>query len=507
MGISYKLFIVFTLSLFIFLSCQEESIGSTSGMQQNQKVLPDSTLIYREKNPVFLKEKLTTAFEVYDSTVSPNDVYEMQVWRKSSSNKPRLVGKDLNGSGVYFRVDQAIQNVGDWELLRRVIHIPPNFTGKVFKFYVVNPFGNEVYFDDLKITKLAKENHPEFEGEHLEIQIDSLAFDTLGRVRMNAFNDGYLSSFNRIWVRGRIKIKGEWKGAKLRLKGDRLIHLTGDKWSMKIKLDEPWRGMTVFSIQHPQVRGFLKEWRYHQFLKFNEVPTSEYSFTPVLINGRSMGMYAYQEHFSSIVKKDSNALILGFKDELFWSNRKQEKQLDVLDQAELKNYSKRIVSKKAQQIITDYQKGIFKGFNSEKLAKYFALVDVAKAYHGEYWINQKFMYNKEIEKMEMFGHDGYTSNKNYSWPHLSHWGAIQLDSIPAAEVTLRVIAQLFQNEQFSLLYQQKLNEVSSEYCIKNFQSLIEKQELEIFNQLKSEFPLFKYDFDAYLKRGNTLRQI
>ena len=70
-------------------------------------------------------------------------------------------------------------------------------------------------------------------------------------------------------------VKAEWRFAgrsipvKMRLKGDWVDHLRGDKWSYRVHVEgeDAFLGMRHFSIQNPATRNYLYEWAYLEHLR------------------------------------------------------------------------------------------------------------------------------------------------------------------------------------------------------------------------------------------------
>ena len=102
------------------------------------------------------------------------------------------------------------------------------------------------------------------------------------------------------YVPARLRFGQETYQAKLRLKGEWIDHLRTTKWSYRIKLEggKSLLGMTCFGIQHPRVRHYSHEWFYHQALAREDIPCLRYHFLAVTVNGRDLGVYAVEEHFT-----------------------------------------------------------------------------------------------------------------------------------------------------------------------------------------------------------------
>ncbi len=119
--------------------------------------------------------------------------------------------------------------------------------------------------------------------------------------RDEALRIGILNTTDADFVEGEIHLQdGPGLEADLRLKGDWIDHLEGEKWSFRIKLKngEQILGMKQFNIQTPAARNFLNEWAFHQHLVQEGVLTTRYQFVNVLFNGKLLGIYAIEDHFT-----------------------------------------------------------------------------------------------------------------------------------------------------------------------------------------------------------------
>tara|TARA_B110000211_G_scaffold234828_1_gene306614 strand:+ start:4826 stop:6496 length:1671 start_codon:yes stop_codon:yes gene_type:complete len=517
----HKILSVLFLTLSIYSCVAQPNNNNTikqwfEGGEIKRKPIPeklkrgsrDSTQAFEGKFSILLDKQSKIGFYTVDSSVLPNDIYEIQVWKLSEFKSPLIEAKGENNSLTSFQ-EKSDSSIGEWQLLKKTVHIPPNFKGNSISFYVKNPKGKKVYFDNFEIKKANRKVFPNYEDPALQIKLSDSCVNIFKKRRLKAFQDGYLSSEDRKWVEGKVKIENKWVKAKIKLKGDRLLHLKGSKWSLKIKLKKPWKGMHVFSIHKPAARDFLKEWRFHELLLQNNLATTQYGFTPVVLNGKSLGYFAWQEHLSNMT--DSNSVILGFDDELFWVNRALEKKLDVIKDASIKVYRK---SNKFDSLpitlLQDYQNNtpnVELAFDIEKIASYFALVDVSNAYHGDYWINQKFLFNLKTKRLEIIGHDAYTVSKNFVWPNLDYWGSRKHQVPPEVATSKRAILTLFENEKFYTIYKEKLIQYSSKKFIDSFQESIQTEEKIYYNNLLTEYPFFDRNSEFLNNRSQKIRQI
>ncbi len=119
--------------------------------------------------------------------------------------------------------------------------------------------------------------------------------------RQQALDAGFLLSYPEDYVPATIKYRDKEVQARLRLKGDLMGHIDGDKWSFRIKVrgDDTLFGMKTFSIQTPEARLNLNEFIYQNALKREGVLFVRYDFIEVVVNGENKGIYAIEENFEN----------------------------------------------------------------------------------------------------------------------------------------------------------------------------------------------------------------
>ncbi|MBL0017407.1 MAG: hypothetical protein IPP17_13495 [Bacteroidetes bacterium] len=91
----------------------------------------------------------------------------------------------------------------------------------------------------------------------VELKVGKKQMARLHARRDKALELGILQEDDSSWVKAEL-IEGErnWP-VRIRLKGDWVDHLEGDKWSFRVELkgEGAWRRMTEFSLQSPERRG------------------------------------------------------------------------------------------------------------------------------------------------------------------------------------------------------------------------------------------------------------
>ncbi len=155
------------------------------------------------------------------------------------------------------------------------------------------------------------------------IDINFENYQKINYKREQALEIGVLVSSEEDYVPATIRYKNKEVNVRLRLKGDLLDHLKGDKWSFRIKVrgDDTLFGMKTFSIQGPRTRNYLDEFVYHKALKKEGVMFLRYDFIEVIINGKNKGIYAIEEHFEKQLIENNErreGIILKFNEDMRW---------------------------------------------------------------------------------------------------------------------------------------------------------------------------------------------
>ncbi len=370
----------------------------------------------------------------------PGDFYFIDAWEyiPDGGNGAILVATDKDPKFFYktqkkyFEVDSA-----GWKHLAVEFQIPEKMRGRDMKIYFWNISKKPVYIDDYTIIKRKTIDYPEFDfDEPLKIFIDSVYMEKLYKIRNRAFENGVLESTDDDWVRAILFSGDKMMKAKVRLKGDWLDHLEGIKWSFRIKLSKKysWRGMRTFSIQTPATRFFVNEWLAHKLFEDENLLTTRYGFIPVYLNNKSLGIYAYEEHFDKQLvesRKRREGPILKLDEDGFWewiriSQTGVYKKMPVYAAAEIlpfklnRTMNNPTLKKEfliAQNLVWQYsyfKTGVSELFNIDKFAKYYALMNVTKSYHSIAWHNRRYYYDPVLSQLEPVIFDCYTGEGPYN---------------------------------------------------------------------------------------------
>ena len=393
---------------------------------------------------------------------------------------------------------------------------------KQIKFFIHNEKALPAYYDDLKIELLNKSKRPVFKTENIDIQITSKDLDKLFKYRDKAIQNGVISKslkkyFGGVMVYKEIPIK-------IRLKGDWVDHLSGDKWSFRIKIlgDKYFKGMKAFSIQHPKTRSFLKEWIMHQIFRDENILTTRYGFITTSLNGNNLGIYAYEEHFNDELLKYNNrkeAPVLKFNEEGIWETRlnnpKNKNFYPYFEASEIIPFQKTIIFS-SDTLKKDFEKGLklmtkykeFYGnlediFDLNYTAKLYALYDLGKIRHSYHWHNQRFYYNPKSNNLEHIAFDCYAGIEEGIKDII--YGYSNKNSLDFKATYLS--KQFFNNEIFVSTYKKFLKKFSEpEYLT----SIVNKYKLisdSLNTILKYEFPDYEFDIGYLIENAKAIREL
>ena len=385
--------------------------------------------------------KLSAPNAVYGLTLDVPDLrvgdnLVVRAWvRSTSANSPGCVCiKSLDKkTTVYIQSCDPIASDGEWQLVEARAQLLEPVEGDVLRIFCFNNTNQPVYFDDLRFYK---DNKPikVWEPEKIHLVIKEGEYNKLKNIRKEALGIGILMTTEDSWVKGAIfpASKEDTKTkVSLRLKGDWLDHLRGDKWSFRVKTEatKSWNRLKTFSLQDPHTRSYLKEWLLHQLFDYEDILTTRYDFVDVKINHEEKGVYVYEEHFMKQIPEYNlrrEGPIVKFTENGLWEDRFQADRLgvnmhvnankanpDIRPFGEGKTKKSPNLSKQfalAQNLCYEYKYGlkpVEEIFDVDLLAKYYAIMDITGSHHGVIWHNQRFYYNPIIGKLEPIGFDGY----------------------------------------------------------------------------------------------------
>jgi len=266
--------------------------------------------------------------------------------------------------------------------------------------------------------------------EKIDIRVKHLDYQKLAHKRKVAKAKGLLVTGADDYVPAVISHAGKNVRAKIRLKGDRIDHLEGNKWSLRIRIrgGKTLLGMKRCSIHHPKTRNYIYEWIFFQALKRENIMAPRYEFIKVSMNGKDLGVYALEEHFEKILIENSGyreGVIVKFNEDGFWEKTlfpktagKTMTALQTQLAADINTFNKSTVLKDpvlfkqfvvGKDLLESFRNGDLparKVFDFRKLAKFYAISELMGGLHSTAWHNLRFYYNPISSLLEPIGYDG-----------------------------------------------------------------------------------------------------
>jgi hypothetical protein len=464
---------------------------------------------------------------------APGEAYRARVWRyRNNLNEGKLAVNGSGEDGFYHESAEVMQREEGWEMLEITFHIPYQSRLEGVKIYVYTDGHQSVFFDDLQIERLEVWSEEVFQRNILELEVGNGALQKLEQKREEAIRAGILFTESDDWVNARIRETDQDPiPVRVRLKGDWLDHLSGDKWSFRIKVKDPyqWRHLTEFSLHTPAARYHLHEWVLHQLWETADVLTTRYDLVELQLNGTSKGIYAYEEHFVKQLvesRQRREGPIIKLSEEGLWQSN--QRQLDehgfIVHSAEYSAASDGnadIVAfdeedmagdttfgpqlQRAKGLLAGFRKGTLPAarvFDLQRMAAYYAACDVMNGYHGTVWHNQRFYYNPITDRLEPIGFDGFGGPPEESYTFLGE-GALN----PRSLMSTSLFAALSRDTAFIRPYIQTLEQFSSDRFFYPFLDSLQAGWTARKAWLRMEFPGYRTDLEDLRTRARFVHSL
>ena len=474
------------------------------------------------------KAKFTFATTI--PIAGPDYYFKVSVWRKASNSDANLVVSSSRTKDFYKKTSDAVEkDENGWEKLQLEFYLPPNIKAQEIKVNIWNSGDEDAYFDDLSVIALKKKEFPQFEGEKLYLEIDTSKYIKLQQIRRRAFDAGLLQSTNDDWVKGFIFSNNKTIKSKLRLKGDWLDHQNGEKWSFRLKLkgDNSWKRMKVFSVQSPMARMGISEWFLHQIYMKEGVLTTRYDFIPFNFKGRNLGIYAYEEHFVKQLLESQDRRegpIIRFLEDAMWDTRvfneegeRNYKNTPYFEAAAIKPFSpskiiedsiKLLQFEIAQNLMCQFKSRTAltsEVFNIDMLARFYALSDVFYARHSLIWHNLRFYYNPVLCKLEPIAFDCFSDIGLGEMSGRKIWGNINNHSRYSTRDEYLMLRELFNDTLFVDRYIECLTMYSNKEYLNEVSSLFMREAMYRDSLLAKEYIDYAFDTTEFFINAEHIR--
>jgi hypothetical protein len=357
-------------------------------------------------------------------------------------------------------------------------------------------------------------------SDRMDFKLSPGSLEILNNKRSQAIKKGALISGPEDYVPASIMYGGKTFEAMVRLKGDFAQEVDrGVKWPLRVELSDGQtiRGMSKFSLHHPDARNGVFGWIYHTVLGKEDVMHLRYEFIRISINGSDLGIYALEEHFTKYLVEHNqrrDGPIIKFYEDTFWTDKFQYDALGEtsspsglqsefaapIDAFELN----RILNSQelsgqfqsAHNLLESFRRGDLKTsevFDVERMARFYAISDLLGGQHGAgIWHNLRFYFNPMTTRLEPIGFD---SNSGTQINNIA--GVIQPDAFHK---------NLFSDRVFFEAYVKSLSRVSQpDYLDQVLRDLNEGIGKNL-RLLACEFPGENFSIDVLLANRHIIER-
>tara|TARA_B110001452_G_scaffold30664_1_gene24040 strand:- start:1561 stop:2820 length:1260 start_codon:yes stop_codon:yes gene_type:complete len=373
---------------------------------------------------------------------------------------------------------------------------------------------------NITIAYYYDKNNPEPKLKKMHFYIKDSSLAKLSKLRDQALTLGVLMRSPNDYVKANIFYVNQSIECKLRLKGDWIDHLQDKKWSFRVKLKQSTSdGLKTFNITNPLSRGYLLGYVYHKLLRKEDILSPEYSFVEIYMNDVSWGIYVLEEHLTSRMisnQSEDDGVLLKFDDHEFFKAETDESlspSVGIIKKAKIRVYGSKSVRiedqgklRIAKQIIKNYQYQVdtlYNSFDAKKMGTYYAITDLANAYHGIGWINMRFFFNFTTIKMEPVGYDGYPK-MDWGKPYLGYNAEnAKLDSFD----TKMIVYGALNNQIIQKEYISTLKKVTDSLYIQQFLEE-EVSYLDYYEaELQKHYPDYHFDNTFLFDNAREIREL
>jgi len=268
---------------------------------------------------------------------------------------------------------------------------------------------------------------------HVDIKFKHL--QKLREKRNEALRKGILNISPEDYVPASIRHGNQTTKVKLRLKGDLVDHLQGEKWSFRVhvKKGEHLFGLRRFSLQAPWTRGFHSEVLFLETVRRSGILTPRYFFVEAVINGNDIGLMALEEHFSKELLEHNGrreGVIVKFDESLFWENN-QGPVFHNYRNVPIKGFRTARI-KRSEKLSEDYATavGLLRSFinnqlpasevfDAEKMGSFLATAELWGASHAMKFNNLRLYFNPISLKLEPISFDASIPSRDGELPTLA----------------------------------------------------------------------------------------
>ena len=328
-----------------------------------------------------------------------------------------------------------------------------------------------------------------FDSNDIETWVIDIKFKQYDKLRKKveeSRSNGFIQQTGDDWVKATIKNRRTTHKVKLRIKGDNLDHLQGNKWSFRVQSETSIDGIRQFNIQNPVVRGFYGTKILERLREHYGLIATKTDFKRVIVNGKHIGVMQIEEHFGKELlerNRRKDTVILKFDEQNVWDFGSffnyNNVHIDTFgtskvvgDRVKWDMYSV------AWELLTDFvnnRKSASQVFDCVSTGRYLALNRLLGTNHGHRWGNLRFYFDPYQERLEIIGFDdNFQERAN---PNLSEQAFFEDE----------FIAKIWIDKNIQKCYQAAAFEIVSDFKNQKFLSNLNESIAETHVALRSEF--------------------
>jgi hypothetical protein len=391
--------------------------------------------------------------------------------------------------------------------------------------YVANRFVKKKGFDSIfEFISVVSSNYFNSESPDIQLSLTVAAADweRMANVAQESLERGVIVQPKDNYVPVELEFEGEKIRAEIRIKGKMTDHVSGKKWSFRIKTKkgDAFMGMKRFSLQHPGTRNYIYEWLHQQWAAHEDFPHARYFFLQLNVNGENYGVYNLEEHFGQELmayNEKKKGIVFRLEPDLYWSRRLNSHEGFQFDQehtsyqsAKWDAFNEKSIQKD-EALYADYQNvlvlmdamrqgkaKVSEVLDIDKFARRYALLDLIGGWRSVDWSDIKFYYNPETHRVEPIAYESFSAFKIK-------------DLIGDYKFSKRTIYHefhdgLFSDEEFFRLYIQYLEKYSDKAYIDAFLAKIKPELEKNLRILNSEFPYKKFEPSIYYYNAEVIKR-
>ena len=300
----------------------------------------------------------------------------------------------------------------------------------------------------------------------------------------------------------------------LRLRGEQIAGLDGEKWPLRIELDPGAYvfGMRRFSLMDPKTRGFQAERFPHEHLRRLDVLTPRTFFVRVVLNGRSLGTMLLEEHYTKELLEAQDrreGVVVRWDDRAYWDAVARIGGPGTFDShrvAELQAFKRgridrlRPLSRQratAVGLLRGFHEGTLPArevFDLERTARYLAVAELWGSASALRWNHLRFYFNPITSRLEPVG-----TRFNLHTPHPRNGLASLESTIPS-----RMLA----DPDLRAAFVAAAHRVADEVLDGDLLDELREREFADLAVLHREYPWqAPFDFDRVERRARLLRAL